>query len=315
MKLNKSDLEYLVNKEIKRLASKLNKTPAFILKLYESGMTFEEIEKNSKSLEEMMPEPSKADELIELRLSERELEKLAPKTGFENLDWHIKGFIPTRVYILSGETNSGKSSLAVNFAVNVAKQNKKVLYLALEPGNTIVEYVSSVYLKKSFNELTKEDLEKIKDLSIDFYTEEIKTIEALKKSLDELDRYDFIIIDHIGYFVTSVKNTTQVQANLMKKIVQFAKEKKTAILLIAHLNKSISKNKKITMDRITGSAAFKQDATDVLLITRDQKDDFSFLNTGKLFISKTKSGSTGTIELVFYTGKALITEKNEFMPF
>src|SRR5690606_19504894 len=67
------------------------------------------------------------------RMNEKELEKIAPKTGYPELDKLIKGFIPGHLYTVTGNTNVGKTSLACNFAVSVAGQGKSVLYLLLNP--------------------------------------------------------------------------------------------------------------------------------------------------------------------------------------
>lgn len=253
-----------------------------------------------------------------IRLDERELEKIAPSTGYSDLDRLIKGFIPGHLYTLTGETNVGKSSLASNFTVAIAKQHKKVLYVSLEPDSMIVEYIASVYHDKRFDDLTPDDLQ-LDEISVDILDkEDVSSDEEMVKIIEAYDRYDLVIIDHIGYFITSQSNQFQQQSNAIKRLVGIAKKKKCAVMIVAHLRKRGKNDKKDyvpTSDDISGSGAFKQDSTDVLIATRDidkaDEDKIRYTNTGKLYVVKTKSGPNGCIHLGFSDRKAKITSDGE----
>ena len=77
-------------------------------------------------------------------------------------------------------------------------------------------------------------------------------------------------------------------------------------MLIAHLRKRDGKSRKSytpTADDISGSASFKQDSTDVMIIIR-KKDDFDpngikLTDEGYLYVVKTKGRSTGSVDLYF----------------
>lgn len=265
-----------------------------------------------------LPRPRSIKEVAKERLEERELEKIAPKTGYPDLDKIIKGFIPGHLYTLTGNENVGKTSLACNFAVRVAQQEKKVLYFALEPENTVVDYIASVRLDKRFDELTPEDIsEDDGNISI-FGKDEIGTLDDLIKTVEGLDRYDLIIIDHIGYFVSGRDNVVQEQSNAVKKLAGLAKRNKTAIMMIAHLRKRSQNQKKdyvATSDDISGSASFKQDSTDVMIVVRElenvEDDGLQYTDTGFLYVTKTKSGPNGSISVQFSERKANITSFGE----
>jgi len=262
--------------------------------------------------------PKTLEEIKEVRLKEKELEKIAPTTGYTDLDRLIKGFVPGHLYTLTGDSNIGKSSLASNFAVNVAKQGKHVLYVALEPENTIIDYMASVVTDKTFDELTPDDLNF--DIKIDIFGKEnVPSLERLLFLIKSLPRYDLIIVDHIGYFITSQNNYLQQQSNSIKQLVGIAKEMKTAIMIIAHLRKRGKGDKKAyvpTSDDISGSGAFKQDSTEVLIATRgmksDDPDEVQYSNEGHLYVTKTKCGPNGRIPLGFSERKAKITSGSEF---
>lgn len=251
------------------------------------------------------------------RKEEKALEKEAPKTGYPELDRIITGFVPGHLYTVTGNTNVGKSSIACNFAERIRNQGRKTLYFALEPENTVVDYLASVRTGKMFAELTEEDID-YDDGNISIYgKQEISTLDDLVNAVSNSTiRYDLIIVDHIGYFIQDKQNYIQEQSWAIKRLVSLAKKKHTAILIIAHLRKRASGDKKDyipTADDISGSGAFKQDSTDVMIIVRPNEstdpDNVILSNYGKLFVVKTKSGPNGVVNLIFETRKALIVSQ------
>jgi KaiC/GvpD/RAD55 family RecA-like ATPase len=314
-------LDYMVTDICKKTGYPVNKV-MMLLSDEEAPMTPEEIIKSAESAEAISPAPHAASELVEERLSEKELEKIAPSTGIRGLDEHIKGFIPGHLYLLSGETNAGKTSVACNFAFAVASQGKRVLYLALEPDNTIIDFLASIATKKYFDDIEEKDYAAIPQ-GIDIYKKDrVDTQDKMIKFIEDLDRYDLIIIDHFGYFITSEYNSNQEQSNKVKQLVGLAKRKKSAVLFIQHMNKSVSAGKKkaVGKERIMGSSALYQDATEVLMVTRDhvENDQFqlSYKDTGNILIMKTKSGTSGTVKIAYHSGGATIVQgKEEFRRF
>lgn len=285
--------------------------------------------KGQPIVEEPVPDkinkPRGLRELAQERIKERELEKEAASTGYVELDYLVKGFIPGHLYTLTGETNIGKTAMCANFAVNVARQGKNVLYIALEPDTMIMEYVASVMHKKRYDTLTPQDLVDAAEADghIHVYGQkEIPSTEHLVKAIEEDNQYQLVIVDHIGYFVKDQRNTYQDQANTIKKLALLAKQKRIPIILIAHINKEASKkNKPLTYNDISGSAAFKQDSTDVWLLERGDRNSglpkgqqrgwADYTEEGFIKIAKSKSGKNGEVEVRFREGKALVEEPGE----
>ena len=131
-------------------------------------------------------------------------------------------------------------------------------------------------------------------------------------------RYDLIIIDHFGYFISSGYNKTQTESNAMKTMASFSKRNKTCVLIVVHPRKSNpgKKQKNLSIQDISGSAAFSQDATDVLIIMRkkDENDPFNikYTNNGFITVHKTKAGPNGAITIKFIDGSALILGEDEY---
>lgn len=254
--------------------------------------------------------PKAIHDWIPQRLEEWELEKQASKTGYSELDALIKGFIPKRLYTLTGKTNAGKTTLACNLAYRVAIQNKKVLYLALEPDTAILDILATIATHKTYPELVASDLSSVPK-NIDVTGSEIKTFDQLKATLNESTKYDLVIVDHIGYFIRNVgeQNLVQQQSQLIQSLARLTKEAGNSILLIAHLNKEGSKKEVPSIYDIGGTASFSQDSQEVLIFNRgaDPFDKFKQSNDAILIVGKTKSGRNGSVQMNFKDNSGLIT--------
>ncbi len=264
--------------------------------------------------------PRSLAEVAKHRLEEREIEKDAPSTGYPELDVLVKGFLPGHLYTLTGDTNTGKTALACNFAERISQQGKKVLYFALEPENTIVEYLASIRLDKPFIKLTDEDIQEDAGNIHVYGKAEVSTLSEMLKVIRESEtKYDLIIVDHLGYFTRELKNLSNEQSNTLKEIVGLAKEQKTAIMAIATLKKPDTRSREWipTMNDISGTGAFKYDSTDVFILVRPNELDGSAGRFGSLFVPKSKSGTSGVVSLQFGVSHAnittLLSKKKTFM--
>ena len=185
--------------------------------------------------------------------------------------------------------------------------------MALEPDTGVVEYIASIMADKRFDELDPAKDYDFGHLPIDIFTkDQIRTAEELLSALKTCDRYDLVIIDHVGYFVTDTNNTTQSQSNMMKRLSEIATTRQTAVLAIAHLNKTLKAGKIPSMNNISGSGAFKQDSTDVWILFKEldpmDKTKTKYKNTGSLIVAKSKNSASGPVEINFGVGRAGISE-------
>lgn len=274
-------------------------------------------------VDKRIPAPKTTLELAKERIYERSLEKDAPHTGYEYLNYHLKGWIPGHLYVLTGETNSGKTAAACNFAYRVSKQKKKILYFALEPDVGVIEYIAGIHHRKKWVDISDEDL--LVDIpEITVYTKETHlTLNQLLNTIENSDRYDLIIVDHIGYFTndsSDKRSQTQQESDAIKRIVSTAKKKKSAIMIIAHPRKGIGKNKNnnpLEMNDISGSAAFKQDATDILILhkQKSETDEFKLTDSpdGWILMPKVKTGKTGSVKIRFLKDSAIMIDESEII--
>lgn len=288
---------------------------------YIESLAYQDLMQRPPLTKDQSPRPLR--EVIERRILDRDIESQAPSTGYPRLDSMIKGFIPGRLYTMTGETNVGKTAMACNFAYRVSQQGGRVLYFALEPDRTIVDYLVSIHHEKPFSQITNDDLDSYENDFIHVYgSEQVRGIETLVDAVDRLDRYDLVIIDHIGYFVkTNTSNFYAEQGNVLKQLALLSQRKASAIMLIAHLNKSASitpDNWIPGMNQISGSSAFKQDSDDVLIVAREPKETGMkgvtiFGDEGVIAVAKTKAGKGGYCPVVFVDGTAAIVDKEKQM--
>jgi replicative DNA helicase len=256
------------------------------------------------------------------RIEERKYEATAPTTGYETLDSFIKGWIPGHLYVLTGETNAGKTAAACNFAYRANKQKKKVTYFALEPDAGVIEYIAGIHHHKRWEAITDEDL-KMNLEGMNVFTKETHPkLADLLNTIDKMERQDLIIVDHIGYFTNNAedrRSKTDQESEAIKRIVGAAKAKKTAIMIIAHPRKPQGQNKKnlpLSMNEISGSASFKQDATDIIVLHREKEEynnPFGMINApeGTLLLPKVKTGKSGAVLVYFVPDSPVMIERND----
>lgn len=261
-------------------------------------------------------EPKSGRNLILDRIEERRLEKLAPSTGYLSLDNLIKGFVPGHLYSLTAHTNVGKTSVSANFAINVARQGKKVLYFAFEPDTTILDYFASIAKQKPYKFIADQD---IIDLEEYLTNIDIRTKDNAKSPQDIVTNivtskkhYDLIIIDHLGYFERSgTDSLVQQQSNTVKQLAAIAKHQQTAVLQIVHLNKLAGSIPE--MKNISGSGAIYQDSTEVIILTRGEVSNADGIkvptDTGNVIVSKQKAGKSGSFKIYFMPESACISDK------
>ena len=267
--------------------------------------------------------PHSAEEIACQRAKDREMEGFAPTTGYIDLDKCYRPLVPGRLAVLTGDTNIGKTAFACNLAHRVSEQNKSVLYFALEPDRTLIDYLVTIKKEKTFAELSNQDIADYTNPNLKIFgADQVRTLSDLLATVRNLPRFDLIVVDHVGYFAeASSHNFTAEQAKTLRELALLAQEKMTHILTIAHLNKSFDSSLKSwipTMNQIAGTASFKQDCDDVLILARKPIEtefgtlDYDSSEEGVIVVGKSKSKKSQSIApLRFHKQSGLITGRYE----
>jgi len=177
------------------------------------------------------------EELISIQEVEDDDTKLL-STGYTSLDKKIGGLGNGHVILIGGATSQGKSALATNIAINVAK-NHGVLFITLE--------MQASELKKRIklaNNNTVDDLNIIlqKKFRISY-----KDINGIIKNAKEQGEVELVVLDYLQYLGRGM--SLQEVSIMSKEIKTLALTYNIPLMVIVSLRKSESgKNKRLWTD-------------------------------------------------------------------
>lgn len=201
-------------------------------------------------------------------------------TGYPSLDSKIGGLKPGELILVAGDTNNGKSALAQNIAVNVAKNNG-VLFITLEMQKT-----------EAGSRIKHMNGGKIDNLDLMFQTEyqiDYRHLESLFENGVEVG-VKLVVLDYLQYMGRGM--TLEEVAKMSKIMKSLALKYSLPFIVIVSLRKSDSGKFKrkwtdVEVDDLMGTSAIGYDA-DIALIASRRNLDNEF-ETGKFFVKVVKS--------------------------
>ncbi len=279
--------------------------------------------KSRKTLEHIKHGVNEAIDMME-KLSIDPNANAGVKVGFPTLDKITNGFKPGELIIIAARPGIGKTTLAVNFAVNAAlKYSKSVAMFDLEMSSLQVAQrflcstgrIAMDNLKAGTKDATIWDslLETKKLLeNSNIYVDDTTTItpqEILSKCRRLKAQYglDMVIIDYLQLMKSDrfVKdgNRQQEVSNLTRDIKLAARELGVPILLLSQLNRNSEKEKRTPqLSDLRESGSIEQDA-DIVMFIADQKADSVSEESNDdaldytLVIAKHRNGMRGDIPI------------------
>jgi 5S rRNA maturation endonuclease (ribonuclease M5) len=187
-----------------------------------------------------------------------------PKVKFEK-DW---------LCVLSGDTNVGKTTYAMNVAKDFAEQGIPTLVFPFERG---IVSVGKRFLQIFFK-MTSEDfvfasndewdkmIEEVMELPVYFATPKKNDIvDIIKKSKRFFDT-KVVIIDHLDYIVRNTANTERDIANALQSYKTLGQELGIIFVVVTHLRKRDSTGRPHLQD-LKGSSSLSQDPECVILLS------------------------------------------------
>lgn len=201
-------------------------------------------------------------------------------TGYPTLDAKIGGLKPGELILIGGETNNGKSALAQNIAVNVAKEHG-VLFITLEMQKT--EAGSRI---KHMNNGS------IEDLNLLFQTEyqiDYRHLDALFQNGVEVG-VKVVILDYLQYMGRGM--TLEEVAKMSKLMKALALKYSIPFMVIVSLRKSDGGKFKrkwtdIEVEDLMGTSAIGYDADIGLVASR--KDLQNEYDSDKFYVKVIKA--------------------------
>ncbi len=303
-------------------------------KAYKQEESFDEvIDKTTSQLIELMNSRQVSSikhirELVDAELAELKKRIESNKTiigissGFPMLDSLVGGFKPGDMIVLAGRPGMGKTSLALNMAIEMAKLDNVVAFFSLEmPGSQLINRIIATECginSKNFmtgrlekDEFTRlwHNIDSISKLPI--YIDDTSTMtmsdvrSKAKKIRKEAGRLDVIFIDYLQLVGSNVHKDDRVRQveHISRTIKLFAKDMRMPIIALAQLSRKVEdRTTKIPMlSDLRDSGAIEQDADLVMFIHREDvyNKETEKKGTAEIYIQKNRHGSTGSVPLSF----------------
>ena len=256
-------------------------------------------------------------------------------SGYEQLDRYSSGLKPGDMVILAGRPSMGKTSLAMNMALEIAKKGLNVLFFSLEmAASQLVKKLISIecgiesghLLNGALDSEEKKRLVEIGPTlwKLPIFLDEssyltIADIRSKAKKLDDKlrktlntqrttpNRLDCIFIDYLQLISATIYKEDRVRQveYVSKNIKLFAKDMGIPIVALAQLNRRIeeraSKNTVPLLSDLKDSGSIEQDADMVMFIHRPDfyKPVEERKNDAEIWVQKNRLGQTGKVSLRF----------------
>ena len=243
-------------------------------------------------------------------------------TGFRRFDQIFGGLKGGNFVILAARPGTGKSALAMNFAVNAAKAAVPTAVFTLEMSGC--ELLTRMICGESRigmeavrgGHLTNRDLipmgnaaSKLQSLPLYIDEESAITITALRskaRAMKKSHDIGLIVIDYLQLMRSETRraqNSRQVEiTEISGGLKQLAKDLNIPIIALAQLNRDIEKRKngRPILSDLRESGSLEQDADIVMLMHRDQsKED----EDTAIAVAKHRGGVAGEIVFLAFDGK------------
>jgi replicative DNA helicase len=242
-------------------------------------------------------------------------------SGFSCLDHLTAGFQPKELTILGARPSIGKTAVAGNIAVHVAKSGKTVAFFSLEmPTKALIDRMCCALGQVDLQahrhgKLSDEQkqhylraLAEIMDAPLYIDDQPGQTaglIEAKSARLQASAGLDLVVVDYLGLMAGERKGTEnreQVVAGISRAMKGLAKRLDVPVLLLSQLNRELHKraDRRPILSDLRESGAIEQDADLVLFLHREEyynREDSSLAGKGELIIAKARNGPLGTVHL------------------
>ena len=249
------------------------------------------------------------------------------KTGFSGLDRKLIEMSPGDFIIVGARPGMGKTSFAMNIAVNVAKNSHKsvcIFSLEMSGEQLVTRILSSEAMIESSSlrsgQLKPEDWDNVAGVisslsGCDIYIDDTSAISAtdMKAKLRRIPNLGLVVIDYIGLMqstTTSDNRAVQV-GEISRNLKIMAKDFGIPIICCAQLNRGTesrgASDRRPTLADLRDSGSIEQDADVVMFLYREEyykdigaKSDgeaADAANTAEVILAKNRHGEVGMVKM------------------
>ncbi len=247
-----------------------------------------------------------------------EAKKKGLRSGFPSVDSYINGLNPSNLVLIAARPGMGKTSFAMNIAVNAARINrgKKVAVFSLEMSREeLVERMiaSESRIPSKALRTGKIDANQWRGLTdaaemlntIELYVDDTPNISIgeMKAKLRRLDGLGLVVIDYLQLMSTQNHGGNRVNeiSEITRNLKILAKELNVPVITLSQLSRGPEQreNKRPTLPDLRDSGSIEQDADIVLFLYRDSyyKEIETDLDSCECIIAKNRHGDRGTVNI------------------
>ena len=262
------------------------------------------------------------------RLSEQRDHMAGVPSGFKDADALFHGFRGGDLIILAARPGVGKTSFALNLAVNAAKSGAAVAFFSLEmSAEQLVQRILCSEARVSLSKIrggfiSEGDWGAIADATnslskLDLYIDDspgLSILEARAKARRELRKAQgkgLIIVDYLQLMQPPTTrrdgNRAVEVGEISRGLKVLAKEMDMPVLALSQLSRAVEMRgkKRPMLSDLRESGSIEQDADIVMFIDRSmdeveaESEDRPDLGTAELIVAKHRNGPTHDIPLAF----------------
>ena len=242
-------------------------------------------------------------------------------SGLSAIDEKIHGLNKSDLILLAARPGMGKTSLALNFALNVGKssgQTVAIFSLEMSREQLATRLLSSEAFisntKLVTGNLTEADWGRIAqaanalnqtDIRID--DNPLLTVADMNAKCRRIENLGLVVIDYLQLMTSAGgkgyagENRQQAVSDISRMLKIMAKELQVPVVCLSQLSRANEKreDKRPMLSDLRESGAIEQDADIVLFLYRDDyyNEDSEKRNIAECIIAKNRHGETGKVEL------------------
>ena len=327
-------MEYVAIVRSKALLRSLAKAAGDVLAMVQEGMgeaqsVLEAAEqriyaiRRGRSAQDMVPvgqiiKPV-LDQLNELAAGKTGLPGLS--SGFSAVDQKLHGLNRSDLILLAARPAMGKTSFALNMALNVAKQSGKavaIFSLEMSKEQLVSRLLSSEGLvengRLATGRLSASDWGKLtqaartlKQTDIRIDDNPLLTVADMNAKCRRIENLGLVVIDYLQLMTSSGgksysgENRQQAVSDISRMLKIMAKELNVPIICLSQLSRANEKreDKRPMLSDLRESGAIEQDADIVMFLYREDyyKEDTENKNIAECIVAKNRHGEVGKLPL------------------